>query len=303
VAKTKTPFFGLGAQGSVGESITAQRRNRTTLLREKPFPTDPYSLPQAYQRWLYQDYAYLWTQQSAATRAEYRTGGSRFHLTAFQYWMKVMLATLPDIAGWWRFDSLSAGLTPDSSKNANTGTVIGAFITPGLIAQALSFDGINDKVSCGNDPSILIDTWSIEAFVKLADKAQQHLICWATDIPCVSVSWATNPLIYMGANYMRYFSVAARTTLVDGNWHHVVFQMPGLNEIANSEMYLDGAPVGAITTISTGAPLAKTTVTLCNRLDGAVRQLQGIADEIILRNRMLNATEILRHSLRRYPAQ
>ncbi len=61
MAKTNTPFLSLGSQGSVGDTLTSQKRGRDTILRRLPVPTDLYSLPQAYQRWLYQDYAYLWT--------------------------------------------------------------------------------------------------------------------------------------------------------------------------------------------------------------------------------------------------
>ncbi|MBA7524587.1 hypothetical protein ES705_16736 [subsurface metagenome] len=60
MAKTKTPYFGLGARGSVGQSITAQKRGLVTILRSKPFPTDPRSLPQLAQRQKYRDAVAVW---------------------------------------------------------------------------------------------------------------------------------------------------------------------------------------------------------------------------------------------------
>lgn len=60
MAKTKTPYFGLGARGSVGQSITAQKKGLVTILRSKPFPTDPRSLPQLAQRQKYRDAVAVW---------------------------------------------------------------------------------------------------------------------------------------------------------------------------------------------------------------------------------------------------
>lgn len=152
MAKTKTPFLSLGSQGSVGESITTQKRHLSTLVRSKPLPTDPYTLPQAYQRWHYKDWAYLWTQQSSATRAEYRALGSREHLTAFQYWMKDKLATYPGLVAWWRLDHADPAIAFDWSVNKFHGTIFGASPTTGLIGPGRYLDGINDYLSMGSRP-------------------------------------------------------------------------------------------------------------------------------------------------------
>lgn len=154
MAKTKTPFLSMGAQGSVGGSITAQKKASETLLRGKPFPTDPYSLKQAYQRWLYEDYAYLWRQQTQATRRTYATAGSPFHLTGFQYWMKYNLTNMPDIAGIWHLDAEDHTICYDHSPRGNNGTVIGASPASGRIDGALYFDGINDVISIPHSASL-----------------------------------------------------------------------------------------------------------------------------------------------------
>lgn len=147
MAKTNTPFFSFGSRGSVGESLTTQKRGRDTVIRQLPLPTDPHSLAQTYQRWLYQDYAYLWTLQSLSTRRQYASDGVRFHLTGFQYWMKYQLTTRLNILAHWKLDNVIAGITPDSSPYANNGTVIGASPVAGIIGPALYFDGINDEVN------------------------------------------------------------------------------------------------------------------------------------------------------------
>lgn len=148
MGKTKTPFFSLGARGTIGDSLTAQKRGRQTLIRQKPIPAYRKTLPQQYQRWLYEDYAYLWRQQDEATRKLYTAAGVRFHLTGFQYWMKYHLKNLPDIYCWLRLEQNISSPTADSSPFQNHATFLGASPHVGLIDNALSFDGLNDSLLC-----------------------------------------------------------------------------------------------------------------------------------------------------------
>lgn len=147
MAKTKTPFLSLGSRGTVGGVLTSQKRGGDTILRKTPIPTDPYSLAQAYQRWDYRDYAYLWTLLSNSEKQIYRTRGSRYHITGFSQWMREQLKTLPDLAGRWHLDEKSGAIAHDSSKQGNNGIIIGASPAKGLIAGAYSFDGLNDNIT------------------------------------------------------------------------------------------------------------------------------------------------------------
>lgn len=67
------------------------------------------------------------------------------------------------LVGLWHFD----GDALDSSGNDNDGDVYGATAgVPGKFGNALSFDGVNDYVDCGNDASLDITTAiTIEAWV------------------------------------------------------------------------------------------------------------------------------------------
>lgn len=147
MAKLKQSVLSLGARGTIGDTLTFQERPGLSIVRRKPIPTYRQTLGQMYQRWLYEDYAYLWRQQSQATQAVYRSAGVRFHLTGYQYWMKYHLAKLPDIVGWWKLDKNTGATTPDSSRNSLTGTIVGASPATGIIDGALLFDGINDQVT------------------------------------------------------------------------------------------------------------------------------------------------------------
>ena len=67
-----------------------------------------------------------------------------------------------ELVGWWRFDEGSGTTAQDTSGNGNTGIVNGnpQWIA-GYFGGALEFDGIDDEVDCGSDPSLDLTTWTI----------------------------------------------------------------------------------------------------------------------------------------------
>ena len=67
-----------------------------------------------------------------------------------------------DLVSWWDFE----GNVMDRWGN-NDGTIYGASFVPGMVGQALSFDGVDDYVDVGNDPSIqLTNNFTVELWVK-----------------------------------------------------------------------------------------------------------------------------------------
>lgn len=302
MSKTKTPFFGLDAHGSVGGSITAQRLPKETLVRTKPLPTYRYTLPQAYQRWLYEDYAYLWTQQTDAVKTQHRIAGVRHHLTAFQMWMKYNLTNLPDILGWWKLDDNLGATTIDSSRNTNTGTIIGATPAPGPIGNTLTFDGLNDLVNCGTSPSLQpLTALSFECLFKTpGHTANQGLLSYSSP-----PEWGTNGFAFMllwntGQVYCRLDTKRSYTlaSYDDNLLHHffVTWEKGGTIDI-----FIDGIE----------GPYAGHDIKLDNLVPSThflrlgqyfdTRTFKGLLDNAILYNRKVTGL-ILPHSLRRYPA-
>lgn len=158
MAKTKTPFLSFGAKGTIGGNLTAQSRGKLTILREKPTPAYRNTLPQQYQRWLYQHYVYLWKQLSISEQRTWHTAASRYHRTGFAHFMSNRLKNLPDIIGGWHLDEPAGSTAIDFSKNGNDGAITGATPVTGTISLARSFDGIDDGINCGNDPSLNLTT-------------------------------------------------------------------------------------------------------------------------------------------------
>lgn len=300
MTKTKTPFFSLGAQGSVGGSVTAQRRNYSTLVREKPFPSDPYSLPQAYQRWLYEDYAYLWTKQTPAVKQQYASAGVRFHLTGFQYWMKYHLKHMPDIVGWWTHDYTYDGLTPDLSRNAHPLIVDGPSLADGVIAGGYYFDGLNDRLYYPHHPDFnLVLPITIEVFVNptLGD-----------DCPLVSKGWTVGWTDWNyglkieaseivrtgfadGVNTRRFWT----TSKIPATWTHLVavIKSPADMRIYFNAVSQPGVFAGTATSPSFNS---QTLRAFYHR----TWWYKGFADNLIIYNRELDENEIRRHSERRY---
>jgi len=62
---------------------------------------------------------------------------------------------LNGLVGWWKFDEGSGTVAYDSSGNGNDGNLMnGPTWTDGKVGGALSFDGANSEVNCGNDSSL-----------------------------------------------------------------------------------------------------------------------------------------------------
>lgn len=302
MAKTKNPFFSLGSRGTVGGVLTTQALHNATLIRSKPIPAYRRTLPQQYQRWLYEDYAYLWTQQSAVTQHSYTLAGTRFHLTGFQYWMKYNLTNLPDIAGWWKQDDNSGAVTVDSSRNENTGTIIGASASSGYIGRALYYDGINDIVVVPSSPSLqVVSAFTLETLVHsdhdssgltsrwLVGKDWQYIIWWDRNPPFS----ASTVFVYDGA----WHNVTSTIPLPKLTTHHLaaVYDDPLLLLYINGTLNNSKNIGSRLWTPSANAFTLGMT-------PGLTWPIAAIIDNTIFYNRALDPTEILRHSLRRYPA-
>ncbi|MDI6891330.1 MAG: hypothetical protein QMC83_10420, partial [Thermodesulfovibrionales bacterium] len=73
------------------------------------------------------------------------------------------------LVGYWSFDEGAGQYAYDGSGNANNGTLTnGPKWTTGKSGGALSFDGIDDYVDCGNKPSLDFSTndFTVEVWAK-----------------------------------------------------------------------------------------------------------------------------------------
>lgn len=315
MAKIKAGLLSMGARGTIGEAVTFQERVGIQIARKKPIPAYRYTLSQAYQRWLYEDYCYLWGQQSIATKAEYRTAGVRFHLTGFQYWMKYHLKNLPDIELWARFDINTGGIAYDLSRHQNNGVIIGASPATGGINGALSFDGLNDVVRFPDQPyysfgdGVTDRPFSMEALVNMVDATRFPIINKGVVTEYEWVWW-TRPLDILTFQLFSHSDLGKRIgirstialTSYEGQKIHVCATYDGSGLQAGLNQYLNGTLLGVVND-SMGVYIAMVDYTQpirIGRLWDVGDWADGIIDNLIVYNRELDQPTIKRHAERRH---
>ncbi|MBA7592072.1 hypothetical protein ES708_34246 [subsurface metagenome] len=93
MAKSKTPLLSLGARGSIGDTLTFQKRGRLTIARQKPIPTDPKTDLQLAHRQVYREAVAAWNALTPEEQEAYRSVCPG--LTPYQCYMKTALAVPP----------------------------------------------------------------------------------------------------------------------------------------------------------------------------------------------------------------
>lgn len=301
MTKIKTPILSLGASGSVGDTLSYLKRGQTKIAEHKPTPTDRRTLLQVYQRWLYQDYVALWHTFSPPQKQQWETDARPYKMTGFAFYMKQKLRALPDIAGLWHLDYVSATKTPDSSKNSNIGTVYGATPSVGIIDNCLHFDGVNDYVSCGNDPSLdILDAISVEIVVyPLAYSTRSVAICKGWD-HAWEISIRSGGIVRMGIyTSTGEKSISNAGTAPLSQWSHLC--------MTYDRQYLRGWVRGIQATPNPQTEQIKSSLSrhvllgAVGTASGVTAWFQGYLDEAIIHNIAIPETMVLNHSARRYP--
>ncbi|NLH16698.1 MAG: LamG domain-containing protein, partial [Phycisphaerae bacterium] len=163
----------------------------------------------------------------------------------------VKAPTVQGMVGFWDMnDNAATQIVTDSSVNANHGTAVrntSEMTIPGKYGRALNFNGTSDFVDLGTNSLLLPDAWTLVAWVKCQVMDSPTLFSFGrTDLTVrLQNGGKGKPVIMMGSNNYKYFTGSAWTTLQDGQWHFVVFSVPGIaqTDIQNAKMYLDGVPV------------------------------------------------------------
>ena len=291
----------LGVKGTIGDALTFQKRGQRTIVREKPVPKDPYSLAQAYQRWDYRDYAHLWTLESEASKQTYRTRASRYHLTGFSLWMREHLRDLPHLRARWHLDELTGAVAYDTSHNANNATIFGAVPAPGLIDGAYYFDGIDDYLDCGSDPTITFTTtFFAEFYIKPLDGANYGTLLQEPGSDIGLLIRETGAIINFRLGGVNDWVAVSPIDLWDGLWHHLFFFWDDSITNNNMRIYIDGSLTHQQTKHGTiPAPTHNLRIGIRQVL-GAL-PYKGTIDSPALYSETLPPSIILEHSERRYP--
>ncbi len=218
------------------------------------------------------------------TTITYDTAGRRSNETT------TATAKKPDLVVAYNFDQSGTPAT-DRSMYANNGTVSGATWTAIGAGGALSFDGVNDKVTIPNSSSTQVgDKFTFEARIRPAAlPANTSNYIWG--------SGPNGPLahIYNGKLTLRKGGasdlVSSTGSLTTGQWYHVALTKNG----STNKLYIDGQDVTGSVTNQTMAAVT-TGFTLASNGTYADKWFNGLMDDVRIYNRALGAQEILDNS-------
>ena len=134
-----------------------------------------------------------------------------------------------NLAAWWKLDDEGTGTVIDSSGNGHDGTIFGdAQFVPGMLGEALEFDGNNDYVNIDGYQGIVGDGTNTPAFSVTAWVKKQgplggdgEMVGWGNSGTGNRMEFRFNS----GNNRIRIESGGGNaqndTELTTDQWHHV----------------------------------------------------------------------------------
>lgn len=215
-----------------------------------------------------------------------------FLLVGLVFFASTGLAALDDgLEAYWKFDSGSGDTVEDSSINSNSGSVSGASWTEGIFGEALSFDGVDDRVDIPdkiNDGGFTISIWFKPngtdwggSLYDMSDEPRYFYVSAQSS----QMQW------YMEDSEDDDMQITVNENFGEG-WHHIVvtgkYRSDGPHEVfingtrkASDNLYLTGKP-------SLASP------ELGSETDsyGSPGDFKGVIDETRVYSRVLSDSEI-----------
>ncbi len=213
---------------------------------------------------------------------------------------------------WWPFDEpgSSSPFTADIAGFANDGNVFGATYTPGVVGDALCFDGVDNYVEVGNHPEVnflgdctvdVPDEFTIDAWVRTMNDIGVTPILDKRVEPSGPIGYYLylydGRLGFQMANGTHENYISPSPNVADGQWHFIAVTVQRLcsritGVVLVGHLYVDGVQVFTFVPksgdISNDAPL------LIGKLQPEFGQsyFHGCIDELEIFNLALSETEI-----------
>ena len=148
------------------------------------------------------------------------------------------------LVAYWSFDD---GTAKDEA-GGNNGTIHGAKVVEGISGNALEFDGLDDYVDCGNDPSLRPSSFTYELWVKrgmvggasgfiLGSDGQNNADCSDGTGIYMRPNGSINYVICNG-NCNCGNRPAIHSYIEPDVWHHIVATYQGNNNTMS--LYING---------------------------------------------------------------
>jgi hypothetical protein len=202
--------------------------------------------------------------------------------------------TKAELVGWWRFDEGSGTVANDSSGNGNTGTLNGdPQWVIGYYGSALEFDGIDDWLDCGNDPSLDLTTWTITFWLKVNENKDFNGYIIKGNDAAENYEVLTYgdghfhfPILFTDGS--RTFGNTAPGICIVGEWAHYTYSY---DSSQGRRFYKNGELVFEDT--ESGTPQTSTVSLSIANEQPMSRYVNGAMDDIRIYNHLLSEPEIL----------
>ena len=171
---------------------------------------------------------------------------------------------------------------------------------PGLDGVALSFNGTDDYVDCGNDASLYSANLSIEAWIYRNASNVRDAIIYKTSAGAgihFGITGDTNVLqLNLIESATNHIVTSTPSTVPSGKWVHVAVSCDG----SNVRFYISGVMVAEV-----AQPIPVPDYSAGDLLIGYVGpsnswNLNGTIDEVRIYNRALSADEIMQRYINPY---
>ena len=157
---------------------------------------------------------------------------------------------------------------------------------------ALDFDGSDDYIYFGDAAVLQPDAWTIVATVRITTATWNMLCGWgASTVPGILLNVEDNrPLIYMSTGNYVYFHTNAWNLLTNGNWHNIVFTLPGVSQfdINDAQCIINGIQIAIDGVVDVGVQNLKNRFGIGN----SNFRFKGDMQFCYLYNRVLSSPEI-----------
>jgi|GEM_PF-3663435 len=188
-----------------------------------------------------------------------------------------------------KMDENSGTTAHDSSAYGNDGTIHGANWTTGKFGSALSFDGSNDYVDCGNDESLKISNEiTVATWIKPDSMSGLKVIMSKRYSFELDRSGSNKINFYIGDGSWWKDHVTTTSSYTLDKWTHVV----GVYDGSKLKIYIDG---NLDNSKSTSATFGTNTEHLYIGNGIGSYYFHGMIDEVRIYNRALSDEEIRAH--------
>jgi hypothetical protein len=207
------------------------------------------------------------------------------------------------LVGYWSFDGnhVSGIHAYDASGNGNRGTITnGPRQTIGKLGQGMEFDGVDDYVNVGDPAFGVLDfdntkSFTISAWVKAATTQSVSNGGFVDKWPsgngpgyrCI-IRNTTTFRCNLGDGTNVSFSDSI--TVPNNTWHHLVWRVDRMNEVAT--LFIDGVKEDTDSISTIGNTDSGTSVFAIG--DNSSNVINGVVDDVRVYNRALSADEIKR---------